>query len=209
MESHFIESHFDDVHDVVTAHEAPIESFFADTHVADTHAAETHVAEPQAVDTHVATEHVTYAQHEEAPAHDDTPGSISFSFSADDPAGAHETYDVPSDRESPEVWTPPVAPIAHVAEPATPVPEPIKAQAMPDVVEKAEPAADPRVGQTQSLYFEREAIDTDAGRELEAKVKNWKESLSWREQQELNEASASGTEKAGVIGSLLRALGVR
>jgi len=135
-------------------------------------------------------------------------GSISFSFSADEPAGSLETFEDSGVHESPEVWTPPTreqlqaaaAPAASTA--PAPAVEPASAAA-------AEPAAAPRApGTTQSLYYEREAIDTDAGRELDEKVKNWKDSLSWREQQQINEALGTG-EKPGVIGSLLRALGVR
>jgi hypothetical protein len=136
------------------------------------------------------------------------PGSISFSFSADDPAGTHETFEAHGVRESPEVWTPPAQPIAAAVPepPIAPIPEPV---AKTEPVAKSEPAAVDPMKNTQSLYYEREAIDTDAGREHEEKVKNWKDSLSWREQQQLSEALGAGDEKPGVIGSLLRALGVR
>ena len=211
VELHFadvpVESHFDDVQDV---HESPQAH---ETHAAqDVHTAQDVHAPLEAPP---ASAQATHVEHE-APPHDDTPGSISFSFSADDPADVHESFDASSDHRSPDVWTP--AP-THVAEtaapspafaqaPAAPVPEPVSAKA-DEPVAKAAPAADAHVANTQSLFFEREAIDTDAGRDLDAKVKNWKESLSWREQQALDEARARGTEKPGMIGSLLRALGVR
>jgi hypothetical protein len=127
----------------------------------------------------------------EPPPRDTTPASISFSFSSDDPLDVVE----PSEpRPAPQIPQPVFVPsdIVYHDERTPEAPK-----------ETAATAA------TQSTFYEREAIDTDASRELDAKTKNWKESLSWREQQELNEAAESGKAKAGVIGSLLRALGVR
>jgi hypothetical protein len=177
--------------DVASFSDAPAP--FADAPV-EPHA-QTH--EPPSVVTQpAAAQPPTEALPEEA-AEESAPGSISFSFSADEPAGDHETYDAPGVREAPEVWTPPVS--TAVAPPAQPA-------------AKAEPVADGASKPTQSLFYEREAAaDTGAGRELEEKVKNWKDSLSWREQQELSEAEAlgRGSDKSGVIGNLLRALGVR
>ncbi len=158
------------------------------------------------VQAHAVGAHSSDIEPEDVPHHDDAPGSISFSFSPDDPPIVGEPEESPSVRESPEVWTPPAA---HVAQSVAPSPEPVVAQTQPAPAANAKPAADPRLGMTQSLYYERESGDSDAGRDLEAKVKNWKDSLSWREQQELKEARANGAEKNGVIDSLLRALGVR
>ena len=155
------------------------------------------------------------AAHEE-PGEDSAPGSISFSFGDDsfDTHETHEAHDAPEDTHA-EAYEPYQAPVASAKplfeEPAAPVaaaPEPVFPQATTiEHHEDEKPAK--TLGETQSTYFEREAIDTDAARDMDQKAKTWKESLSWREQQELNEAMETGKEKSGVIGSLLRALGVR
>jgi hypothetical protein len=151
------------------------------------------VVETPVAEAPVAAAHAAVAAPEEE-SQDATAGSISFSFSADEPAGSHETYDAPAVRESREIWTPP---------PVQPAPAPAPVAA-------ATPAPAEPANQTQSLYYERESINApEASRDLDEKVKNWKDSLSWREQQALSEANGTGAEKSGVIGSLLRALGVR
>jgi hypothetical protein len=155
---------------------------------------------------HVATE----TEPEPAPVHagietpsgadESVPGSISFSFAPGDPIDAHEA--------------PPEAPVSRATVSAQ---APTSAAAPEEAIADAEggPATvphdqpDPVPSITQSTFYEREAVDTDAGRELQEKAKTWKESLSWREQQQLHEAMETGKEKPGVIGSILRALGVR
>ncbi len=122
------------------------------------------------------------------------PGSISFSFAPGDPIDAHEA---PLESSAPRVATPASAP----------APEPIAHAEGPAPVPHDQP--DPLPSTTQSTFYEREAVENDAGRELQEKAKTWKESLSWREQQQLHEAMETGKEKSGVIGSILRALGVR
>ncbi len=159
----------------------------------------------------------------EEPADESSQGSISFSFSGGDTFESHAPNDdAVSEQVSYATPSAPPAPAPAASVPAAaakPTYEndmPSVARAIPAVAavepttiehledEKLKPAGD-----TQSTFFEREAIDTDAARDFDEKAKSWKESLSWREQQELNDAMETGKEKQGAITSFLRMLGVR
>jgi hypothetical protein len=109
-------------------------------------------------------------------------GSISLSFSHDEPLEA-------------------------ALEKAAPEPEPLVAPS---------PAHDvPEDHAQESLSAEHPVQgadaqnDEDADAAAVAKARAWKDSLTWQEQEALRSAEKTGNEKEGVVGFLLRTLGVR